>query len=233
VTAATVHAKLMIHWLKDKDPEVWFAITPMLNWDNAMAVLEWIVSQPQCDKANAAAIFWGAGPAFHARRLAHGDPTIYESWGLIELILRNWNAEFYTRSEFAWPDEDGKNQIAHYEQQMREQPAAREALPIPSGLLGPIKGREPRVPKELMPSENVKLWDLLDRLGTQAGFRPGSELWIAQREGRWKPYEPPKPSLALRLFGKQTLSPADVLRLALAATALVLGSFLFLRWMVL
>lgn len=223
---ASVHAKLMIHWLKGQDPDVWYAITPLLNWDNAMAVLEWIVSQPQCDKANAAAIFWGAGPAFFAERIAQGEPANYEGWGLIERIIRNWNNGFYTRSELAWPDQDGQTIMANYERRMREMPAARAALPIPPGLFGPIKGRQPRVPKELMPSENAKLWDLLDKLGTQVGFRPGSENWIAQREGRLKPYEQPKPSLMLRLFGKPNWSPAAILWLTISGLLALLVLFI-------
>ena len=212
----------MIRWLADKDPDVWFAVTPLLNWDNAVPVLEWLVAQPQCDKANVASIFWAAGPAFFAQQLAEGKPTNFESWGLIEAILRNWENDFYTRAELAWPDEDGKTMIGHYEQRMRAQPSGGSALPIPRGLFGPIKGRKPCVPTELMPGENVELWDLLDRLGTQAGFRPGSESWVAYREGRLKPYEPPKASLLLKLFGKPNWSPAAIIWLSISAALLLL-----------
>lgn len=88
----------MIRWLAEKDPDVWFAITPLLNWDNAVPVLRWIISQPLCDKANAATIFWSASPAFFARRLANGEPTNFEGWELIETILGNWQNDFYQRS---------------------------------------------------------------------------------------------------------------------------------------
>jgi hypothetical protein len=40
------HAQAMIDWLADKDPDVWFEVTPNLNWDSADRVLDWIISQP-------------------------------------------------------------------------------------------------------------------------------------------------------------------------------------------
>jgi hypothetical protein len=62
------HAQATIDWLADKDPDVRFEVAPNLNWDSAYRVLDWIVSQPGCDRANAAAVFWGADPLYHLRR---------------------------------------------------------------------------------------------------------------------------------------------------------------------
>jgi hypothetical protein len=216
--------RAMISWLKDKDPDVWFAITPMLNWDNAVPVLKWIVSQPHCDRANAAMIFWFAGPGFHAVELAKGEQPQFESWTLIETILRNWKAGLYQRSELAWPDKDGQASLASYERDVSGTPGARQALDIPPDLFGPFRGRRPKVPTSLMPEENQELWDLLNRLGCQARFRPGSELWLAQREGRWKPYQPPRRSL----FGEPNWSPAAIFWLGLSFLLLML--FVFLRF---
>lgn len=56
------HAQAMIDWLADKDPDVWLAITPHLNWDSSFRVLDGIISQPRCDKANAAFVFWPPAP---------------------------------------------------------------------------------------------------------------------------------------------------------------------------
>jgi hypothetical protein len=179
--------RAMIGWLADKDPDVWFATTPLLNWDNAVPVLKWIVSQPQCDKANAAAIFWSADPGYYAGRLAAGEKPSGDGWSLIQTIIKNWNSGFYVRSGLQWPDADGRAAMSSYERGIAAHPDARQALDIPVGLFGPLGGRAPSIPPELTPAENPELWDLLDRLGTRAGFRPGSDLWRAQRDGSWKP----------------------------------------------
>jgi len=170
-------------WLKDKDPDVWFVITDYLNWDNSHRVLKWIVKQPKCDKANAAKIFWNASPGFQACEIASkGKPWAGEGWSLIEIILENSRSGFYQRAELAWPDEEGRASINYYLRSVAETPGADTALDIPPDLFGPLPGRAPRVPPELMPQENAELWDMLKRQGTFAGPRPGSDQWQAERE---------------------------------------------------
>jgi len=107
--------KTLTTWLKQQDPDIWFATTRYLNWDNSFRTLKWIVSQPQCDKANAAKIFWASGPAYRACEIAKGlkmRPT--EGNEIVELILSNWSRGLYQRSELAWPDEDGVASINYY-----------------------------------------------------------------------------------------------------------------------
>jgi Domain of unknown function (DUF4274) len=192
-------------WLKDKDPDVWFVITDYLNWDNSHRVLKWIVKQPQCDKANAAKIFWLADPAFFAREIATGGNgrSWSESWPLVETILTNWRSGFYQRSELVWPDEGGRASISHYLRSVAGTAGADRAIDIPRDLFGPLPGRQPRVPADLMPQENAELWDMLKRQGTFAGSRPGSDEWTAEREKAAAARNPPR--LVTRLFGRKPL----------------------------
>jgi hypothetical protein len=172
-------------WLKDKDPDVWFVITDYLNWDNSHRVLQWVVKQPQCDKANVAKIFWLAEPGFYACEIASGRGVpgwSTENWSLIELILDNWRRGFYERAELEWPDESGSASISHYRRSVAGTAGADRAIDIPADLFGPFPGREPRVPPEFTPQENAELWDMLKRQGTYAGSRPGSDEWKAERE---------------------------------------------------
>ncbi len=174
----------LIRWLADKSPDVWFATTRRLNWDNAIPVLQWIVSQPNCDKANAAMIFWLSEPAYYGERLARGEVPRGDGWSLVNAILTNWRSGFYQRAELAWPDRHEGADIAHFLGRLEAVPGAREALQVPPGLLGKLPGREPQVATAHDPEENPELWDLLYGLGTWAGNRPMSEAWQAERKAK-------------------------------------------------
>ena len=177
-------SRTLTSWLKDKDQDVWFATINHLNWDNSLRTLKWIVSRPECDKANVAHIFWAADPAFFACRIVTGEgvPAWSEGWPLVETILQNWRRGLYQHSELAWPDESGRASIHHYQNSVSRVPGADNILDIPAGLFGPFAGRLPCAPPEFTPQENVELWDMLYRQGTWAGPRPGSEQWMSERE---------------------------------------------------
>lgn len=170
------HAQAMIDWLADKNPDVWFEVTQHLNWDSSGRVLDWIISQPRCDKANAASVFWGANPLYYLR----GDTVKRDSEGflLLDKVLRNWKAEFYTRAELAW-SEDWRAQYSEAVAARRDQD---DPLSIPNDLLGPLHGRAPNVPDDMRAENNVDLYDLLYALGTDVGWRPGSAKWHGYRD---------------------------------------------------
>ena len=190
-------------WLKDKSPDVWFETINHLNWDNSVPFLKWMVSQPTCDKAIAAKIFWLADPAFFACQIASGKgvPSWSESWPLIETILGKWRSGFYERAELEWPDEESRVSISHYWRRVGETAGADKALDIPPELFGALPGRQPRVPPDMTPQENAELWDMLKRQGTFAGPRPGSDQWKAERERAAEVRRPP--AFLPRLFGRK------------------------------
>lgn len=165
------HAQAMIDWLADKNPDVWFDVTRHLNWDSSSRVLDWIVSQPQCDRANAAAVFWGCDPLYYVK--AYGSDTAATAGGLalLERVLRNWKIGFYRRAELAW-DEDWRER---YRRVVAARPGHRDPFAIPKDLLGPIPGRAPEIPAELRANNNAELKQLLWNLGTdvQSGAHDG------------------------------------------------------------
>ena len=171
------HAQAMIDWLADKDPDLWFEVTPHLNWDSSFRVLDWIISQPRCDKANAAFVFWGADPLYHLRWVAAGETLNSEGFRLLDKVLRGWKAGFYRRAELAWPED----RRTAYRDAVAALPGRRDPLSIPNDLLGPLKGRAPNVPEALRVENNLALYDLYYRLGTDMGWRPGSPEWRAAR----------------------------------------------------
>jgi hypothetical protein len=156
------HAQAMIDWLADKDPDVWFEVTSHLNWDSSFRVLDWIVSRPQCDKANAAMIFWGADPLYHLPRIGTSEHRRSEGFELIQRVLKNWKAGFYTRAQLAW-DQDHR---AAYARTLAGIWSKRDPLAIPPELLAPMKGRKPKVPATLRAENNEVLHKLLLGLGT-------------------------------------------------------------------
>jgi hypothetical protein len=221
------HAQAMIDWLADKDPDVWFVVTRHLNWDNAFRVLDWIISQPRCDKANAASIFWGADPLYH---LGRADDANLDSEGfrIFDKVLRNWKAGFYARAELAWDE----NLRERYHAAVSARPDRADPFVIPSDLLGPLQGRVANVPADLRPENNVVLYDLLYGLGHAAGWRPGSRQWREERD----PYFQRHAELA-RQRAAILQSAADHLNflwrslrwLAPLAVVMIGGAFL-LRW---
>jgi hypothetical protein len=158
----TDHAQAMIDWLGDKDPDGWFEVSHHLNWDSSERVLDWIVSQPQCDKANAAFIFWGANPLWYLPRIGTPEHRDYGGFALIEKILKNWKAGFYTRAELAWT-EDNRDK---YQRVLAGIWGKRDPLAIPPALLAPWTGRKPKVPKALRAENNQVLNRLFYNLGT-------------------------------------------------------------------
>ena len=160
----------MIDWLSDKDPDVWFDVTTSLNWDNSERVLAWIVSQPQCDRANAALVFWGCDPEYYARNSADAKPSS-DGFRLLDMVLRNWKSGFYTRAQLGWSED---HQQARYRKAIASLPRGVDPLAIPGDLLGPIKGRAPNIPKHLSAHHNTELRKLLWDLGTDIGFAPDS-----------------------------------------------------------
>jgi hypothetical protein len=190
----------MIHWLADKNPDVWFAATQRLNWDNAIPVLEWIVSQPNCDKANAAMIFWLADPVYDSEQLVKGAQPDTETWPLVQTILRNWRTGFYHRRELAWPNGTDMPEIDHYLQRLAAVPGGQTALDLPADLMRPLSGRASRLAPADQPEENPEVWDLFWGLGTWCGPRPHGKEWLAARDDQAMADKKRKSEIPLGMF---------------------------------
>ena len=213
------HQAAMIAWLRDKSPDVWFHVTQVLNWDSSERVLDWVVSQPACDRANAAFIFWNAGPDYHMENYAQRGGVNADGRRMIEKILRNWKTSFYQRAEFALNDDFRKR----YRDALAKLPGGHDPFTIPADLLGPFRGRAPSVPKHLNMYHNAELRQLLWNLGTSIGHAPDSKEARAielslQRQEIWADA---KSSLAWHLRMYAVMIPIGAVFVA--------GAF-FLRW---
>lgn len=224
------HAQAMIDWLADKDPDIWFAVTPHLNWDSSFRVLDWIISQPQCDKATAAGVFWAADPLYHLRRLAAGETSKSEGFLLLDKVLRNWRAGFYRRAELAW-NEDWR---ARYRDTVATLRGRRDPLSIPNDLLGPLQGRPPDVPEDMRVENNVVLYDLFYGLGTDMGWRPGSAKWRESGDPklRRKAERARQRAAILRAFVDDWAFRWRMARWMAPLAVLVIGGAFVLRWIV-
>lgn len=162
-------SQAMIDWLKDISPDVWFDVSQSLNWDNSMPVLDWIVSQPQCDKANAALVFWGCDPFYYMRTPgSETDHISAEGFALLDKVLRNWRSGFYQRAELALEDDWWARRG-----DLNSLQSGQHA--IPRDLIGPFRGRKPNIPKHLSKYHNPELRKLLWDLGTDVGHDPDSK----------------------------------------------------------
>lgn len=164
------HARAMIAWLDRQLPDVWHEVATHLNWDNAVPVLDWIVSQPRCDRATAALILWRANPLYAMRLLATCTWRGEDSLHVVTKIVRNWKTGFYTRSELAWPEDHRADYVT-----ARRNYGGSDPLAMPVDLLSPWKGRQPVIAESIRPENNSELYDLYAALGTDMSrfVRPG------------------------------------------------------------
>jgi hypothetical protein len=90
--------------LKAMGPDGWHRIALYANWDfTEDAVWQWMVSQPDCDRATALEIFWKASPDYYLQyrdrsAVPAGERAHYD---LIISIRDRWVAGGYKRSELA------------------------------------------------------------------------------------------------------------------------------------
>ncbi len=155
----------MIRWPEGKTPDTWHDVTQLLNWDFAEAVLDWVVMQPECDKATAAYLFWLSDPDWFATTLGRDDKFALDARRLFDMILDRWKAGAFTRAELSWDDWIGTSAASHLAM-VAEQDERRDPLGIPQDLFQPVKGHDPDVPRELRTEANAELRDLLRDLGT-------------------------------------------------------------------
>lgn len=52
-------------WLENAEPSQWHSLAQDWEWENGIKGLQWIISNPKCDKATALLIYWAADPNFY------------------------------------------------------------------------------------------------------------------------------------------------------------------------
>lgn len=134
-------------WLRRwPDPALWHRLPSELDWD-AEAVPEtflWIVGQPLCDRATAAALFLKLGGADAVGLPRAALPRGDLAWSLVAAILERSESgrPWPSRYTLSWHglDDDQRPQLAA----LRARRQLPGGLPLPEGLLGePFAGEAP------------------------------------------------------------------------------------------
>jgi hypothetical protein len=94
-------------WLaSDAGPEDWHRFAMGGNWGiHDPIVFEWIVSQPECDRATALLFFWKAQPEYEVEFPNASNAFDRDEYGLIQLVRERWQDGRYSRSELAFSRE--------------------------------------------------------------------------------------------------------------------------------
>lgn len=93
-----------IAFMKGRSPDLWHRFADGVNWDTSLEGLYWVVSQPECDRATAAMIFWKGVPSGYDyedddQRMGD-DPHAVEP--LLKHIAERFNTTGFQRSEIAY-----------------------------------------------------------------------------------------------------------------------------------
>lgn len=121
-----------IDFMRQKGPASYHMVARGWNWDNDLEVLEWIVSQEDCDKGTAQIVFELAEPWFYKEdeREADGSFGIFQkTYDLILKIARNWERGFYKTWQFSEATVDG-----HIISPIRGSRQINNELTVPAGL---------------------------------------------------------------------------------------------------
>ncbi|WP_114521111.1 DUF4274 domain-containing protein [Altererythrobacter sp. ZODW24] len=93
-------------WLKEKSPKFYHIVAGRWNWDEGIEVLDWIISQKDCDSGTAQMVFWMGEPYFYSEdsRKEDGSFGVNEkAYQFLLKIVRLWNDGHY--SNWAYSDE--------------------------------------------------------------------------------------------------------------------------------
>ena len=94
----------LTEWLHEKGPVFYHMVASRWNWDSGTAILDWIISQDDCDAGTAQAVFWLAEPFFYTESDRSPDGTFGvndEAYRLILKIARRWEQGFYSSWSFS------------------------------------------------------------------------------------------------------------------------------------
>ncbi len=132
-------------WMADKGPSVWHAITLGWNWDNGLDTPHWIISQPHCDGATAAHIFFHAACISKAQQGSgdSGDLPSHRFQTLCTRILSLWRHRYYTTRNFT-PAFPTKPEANFSKKDLAEASGDGIFWNVPEDMYGPFEGLETR-----------------------------------------------------------------------------------------
>ena len=161
----------MAEWLAEQPQDVWVSLAGSLNWDNALPTMHWMIEQPSCERAVAAAIFWLGADALESGdspEEANND----QACRMLMAIARRASTLGYPATLI--PDDDTMEMVADEdadswaEKGISWMPGQR----FPMQMFGPFGTKEAVLPADAHPVKNSHAWDLFSALGTNFGERP-------------------------------------------------------------
>jgi hypothetical protein len=180
-----------IRFLARKAPIERHAIARLLDTDGkALPVLQWIVEQPDCDRATAAMTFWRLWSlpvqSHHARQADVSART-----AVLESIAANVSAGRYAAAKIAWDGFEAWQRTPLVAALRADGVTIREAA-IPALLFGPFGTAEPEPAKYAFLEEPYDVDDIFDSLwrtgptyAAAADWLVGksAEIWMAAVDG--------------------------------------------------
>lgn len=142
-----VEGNRRLAWVRTVGPEDWHGIVDGWNCDDGTEELDFIVSQPTCDRATAVlALFMTEASSQVARPSRDEVPSLeYEAYDMAHKIAANLGRGFYASHDF--PAEINSTEITMYfeaVERMRAQGRLDPVWDVPRTSFGPFEGREPR-----------------------------------------------------------------------------------------
>lgn len=160
---ATPDEQSLIDWLSRHSPEERHFVANCINWDYAPNVLNWLISQPDCEKATAKLIFYLGSPDYFLQyeNADAVDKFSLDNFTLLKTIVDRWNSGLYKRENVA-----DDSICSFYPQYLMEQNRyKREKLPwVLSDQFGETISGKTVSATDIRDVEELKT--ILQRLGT-------------------------------------------------------------------
>jgi Domain of unknown function (DUF4274) len=170
----------MIEWLSGKPQDVWVFATQHNNWSYGVAVLRWMVNQPDCDIAVAAQAFWMSNPSELAQRDKNRFNDDMSKWDEADLLVleiaQKAELERFVVSKLGPIDLTDTISI-EVERINFISESDRYGAPIPrfpENLINGFGSKRPRLRDIDHPEKSQHVWDLFAALGVKHGKRPYS-----------------------------------------------------------
>ncbi|WP_311273239.1 MULTISPECIES: DUF4274 domain-containing protein [unclassified Rhizobium] len=164
--------RALIDWLSSRSPDVWHVVAEYLNPDYAEGVIEWILNQPQCDRATAAFFFWRFEPA---RNILSRSPDQEEDeYNFYFRLVGKANEGFYSNSNILYRGNDlPTGEVCEWT--LKEAQSFRElasqgsetklAWTLPEAFVPVFGKRAPAIAENDDPAKSQELRALLEDLG--------------------------------------------------------------------
>ena len=135
---------LGLAYLRFLGPEKWHCFARQWNMDDGLEFFDWIVRQPDCERATAQLIFWRCVPFYYLPDKGQEPDATEErqrasdEFKLLKVIADNWTRGFYTKNRLSGLIYTGE----HEGQSYFEYPITLEIFGIKSILETDTDGRK-------------------------------------------------------------------------------------------